>query len=138
MIKRVFVDTDVILDIALARQPFLTASKAVLAMIENGLAIGVISSNCIANIYYILRKQGGDDNARIFLSKLLEYLAVIPIDHSNVLEALKSDFGDFEDALQNYAAIRNQCDCIVTRNIDDYKKSKLDIYQPSEFLYLYQ
>ena len=138
MIKRVFVDTDIVLDVALARKPFLEASKLVLALLENNIALGFISSNCIANIYYILRKAGNDGNARIFLSKLLKYITVISIDHSTVIEALNSSFSDFEDALQHYSAIRNQCECIITRNIDDYKMSKINVYLPNEYLKLYQ
>ncbi len=138
MIKRVFVDTDVILDVALAREPFLEHSKNLLAMLENNIVIGHLSSNCLANIYYILRKAGGDVNAREFIKKLLKYMTVISIDHSDVVEGLKSSMPDFEDALQNNSAIRNQCACIITRNIEDYKSSKLDIYTPLEFINLYK
>jgi predicted nucleic acid-binding protein len=137
MIKRVFIDTDVILDVALARQPFLEASRIVLALMENNIAIGYISSNGIANLYYILRKSGGDANARRFITNLVQYITVLSIDHSDVLNGLKSSIPDFEDALQQYSAYRNQCDCIVTRNIDDYKNSSVIVYSPIEFLNLY-
>ncbi len=138
MIKRVFVDTDVILDVALARKPFLEHSKIVLAMLENNIAIGHVSSNCVANIYYIFRKVGGDINARELIKKLLKYMTVISIEQSDVFEALKSNMPDFEDAMQNYSAIRNQCACIITRNIEDYQSSKLDVYSPLEFINLYK
>lgn len=138
MIKRVFLDTDVILDVALARKPFLEHSKNVLAMLENNIAIGHLSSNCVANIYYIFRKVGGDVSAREFIKKLLKYMTVISIEHSDVVEGLKSSMPDFEDALQNYSATRNQCACIITRNVEDYGSSKLDIYTPSEFINLYK
>jgi len=138
MIKRVFVDTDVILDVALARKPFLEHSKIVLAMLENNIAIGHVSSNCVANIYYIFRKVGGDINARELIKKLLKYMTVISIEQSDIFEALKSNMPDFEDAMQNYSAIRNQCACIITRNIEDYQSSKLDVYSPLEFINLYK
>ncbi len=138
MIKRVFVDTDVILDVALAREPFLENSKNVLAMLENNIATGHLSSNCVANIYCIFRKNSGDLNAREFIKKLLKYMTIISIEHSDVIEGLKSNMPDFEAALQNYSAIRNQCACIITRNIEDYKSSKLDIYTPSGFINLYK
>jgi len=138
MIKRVFVDTDVLLDVALARKPFLEHSKSVLAMLENNIAIGHLSSNCVANIYYVFRKVGGDVHAREFIQKILKFMTVVSIEHSDVVEGLKSSMPDFEDALQNYSAIRNQCACIVTRNIEDYKSSTLDIYTPSEFINLYK
>ena len=138
MINRVFIVTDVILDVALARQPFFEASKIIVAMAENNIIIGNISSNCIANIYYILRKAGGDINARLFISKIITYITVISINHQNVIEALNSKFSDFEDGLQNFSAIENQCEYIITRNIQDYKNSKLRIILPEDFIRLYQ
>ena len=138
MIKKVFIDTDIVLDVALAREPFFSASKIVLAMAENNIIIGNISSNCIANIYYILRKTGGDSNARKFISNIVKYITVITIDHQNVLEALKSKFSDFEDGLQHYSAVENQCEYIITRNIEDYKNSKIKVVLPEEFIRMYE
>ena len=138
MIKKVFIDTDVILDVALAREPFFFASKIILAMAENNIIIGAISSNCVANIYYILRKSGGDSKTRKFISTIVKYITVITIDHKNVLEALKSKFSDFEDALQHYSAMGNQCEYIVTRNIEDYKNAKINVLLPEEFIGMFR
>jgi predicted nucleic acid-binding protein len=137
MIKKVFFDSDIILDIALKRESFSENSTLVLAAAQNGLVEGFTSSNCIANIYYLLRKHAGDGDARLFISKLLTYIVVLPIDHALVLNALKSEFSDFEDALQHETAMWNQCGCIITRNVEDYKKSKIAVYLPDEFLKLY-
>jgi len=138
MIKKVFIDTDVILDVALARDPFFSASKIILAMAENNIIIGAISSNCVANIYYILRKAGGNSQARKFISTIVKYITVITIDHKNVLEALKSKFSDFEDALQHYSAIEHQCEYIITRNIEDYKNAEIPVLLPEEFIGMFQ
>ena len=138
MIQRVFIDTDVFLDVALARQPFYAASKIILAMAENNIILGNISSNCIANIYYILRKAGGDINVRLFISKIIKYVNVISINHQNVIEALNSGFSDFEDGLQNFSATQNQCEYIITRNIQDFTNSKLKTILPEDFIKLYQ
>jgi hypothetical protein len=67
----------------------------------------------------------------------MEYLTVISVDHSDVVAALKSSFSDFEDGLQHFSAMRNQCGCIVTRNSGDYKNSKIAVYSPMELLSLY-
>jgi predicted nucleic acid-binding protein len=119
--KKVFIDSDIILDLALFRAPHVHFSKHLLGLAENDVIRGLTSSNCIANIHYILRKVQGETDARFFLSQILRYISVLPMDHLMVLEALESDFSDFEDALQYGAAQRNQCDCIITRNIVDYK-----------------
>ena len=138
MIKKVFIGTDVILDVAFARESFFPASKMILAMAEANMIIGTLSSNCVVNIYDILRKAGGDDNARRFISALAQYIPVIPIDHQNVLDALHSGFSDFEDALQNCSAAQNQCEYIITRNIGDYAHSGLKIASPEDFIRLYE
>ena len=138
MKEKVFIDSDVILDVALARKPFFPASKMILAMAENNFIIGNLSSNCIANIYYILRKLGGDIKAREFISNIVKYISVITINHQSVLKALKSKFSDFEDALQYYSALENQCEYIITRNIKDYKNSKINILLPEEFAKMFR
>lgn len=138
MIKKVFIDTDVILDIALMREPFFEASKTILAMAETNLIVGNVSSNAVANIYYILRKLGGDKKARLFLEKLIKYLTVISINHKNIIDALKSSFTDFEDGLQYFAALENSCDYIITRNIADYKSAKLRVRSPEDFIQMFR
>lgn len=138
MIRRVFIDSDVILDVALARHPFVEASKLVLSILENGRAIGFASSNSITNIYYVLRKSGGDLKAREFLLGLLKYITSVPTNHLDVLSALGSEFKDFEDGVQYYSAQSSQCECIVTRNIEDYKKSEVDVFLPIEFVSNYE
>ena len=138
MIKRVLVDTDIILDVALARKPFVDTSRLVLALLENYVALGFVTSNEITNIYYVLRKAGGDQNARRFISEAIKYLTIISVEHNDVLNALGSKMNDFEDSVQHYAAVRNQCDCIVTRNISDYKESELAVYTPVDLISQYK
>ena len=137
MIKKVFIDSDIILDVATGRMPFVEHSKTALALIENGYALGVISSNSITNIYYILRKISSNDKARSFIKTILKYISVITVDHDSVLSAVDSKFIDFEDGVQNYCALKNQCDLILTRNIKDYTFSELQVLEPNEFIALY-
>ncbi|GHV74050.1 PIN domain-containing protein [Spirochaetia bacterium] len=138
MIKKALIDSDVILDIALARSPFLENSRLVLALAETIRVLGFVTPICIANVHYFLRKAADDAKARFFLSRILTYLTVIPMDHQIVVESLQSGFSDFEDALQYGAAVRNGCDSIITRNTGDYKTSKLPVYTPDEFVRLYR
>ena len=137
MIKKIFIDSDIILDVATGRMPFVDQSKTALALIENGYALGVISSNSITNIYYVLRKISTNDKARSFIKIILKYISVITVDHGSILTALDSKFMDFEDGVQNYCAIKNQCDLILTRNITDYTYSEILVLEPNEFIALY-
>ena len=137
MIKKIFIDSDVILDVATGRMPFAEHSKIALSLIENGYALGVISSNSITNIYYVLRNTSPNDKARLFIKTILKYISIITVDHDSVLTALDSKFLDFEDGVQNYCALKNQCDLILTRNIKDYSNSELQVLEPGEFIALY-
>jgi predicted nucleic acid-binding protein len=137
MPDKVFVDSDVILDFALTRHPFFENSKTCVELLANKIAIGYTSAICIANAHYMLRKSRDDAGARDFLSKLLSFVTIFPVDHLMTLEALKSGFSDFEDALQYTAALRNGCTAIITRNTADYKKSKISVYTPEEFVRKY-
>jgi len=136
MIKKALVDSDVVLDVATGRTPFVGKSRDVLASIENGQVIGCISSNSVTNIYYILRKLGSGKKAKAFLAELLKYLFVLPVTHAMIIEALSLEFADFEDAVQHQCACSNQCDCIITRNSRDCRNSKIEVYAPEEFLVL--
>ena len=106
----------------------------VLAFAENYLFQGFTSSTVINNVYYILKKSGGDLNARFFIKTLLKYIVILSVDQNDIENAIESDFSDFEDAVQNSVASRNYCDIIVTRNISDFKKSKILINMPIELL----
>jgi predicted nucleic acid-binding protein len=112
-----------------------------LSAAANNLIIGFTSSLCIANVYYLMRKHKTDKDARGFLSTLLSFITVLPIEHDVTLNALQSEFSDFEDALQYYTAMKNQCNYLITRNINDYKKSvelnlPVKVLSPDGFLRL--
>jgi predicted nucleic acid-binding protein len=137
VIKRVFLDSDVVLDVATGREPFVHASKASLAVVENGYAIGVVSANSVTNIYYVLRKLSSGEKAKEFLRTLLEYVSAVPVDHEVLKQALQSEFLDFEDGVQHYCAAKHQCELIITRNTKHYKKSQVTVLEPREFIALY-
>ena len=62
------------------------------------------------------------------------YITVIAINHQNVLDSLRSKFSDFEAALQHSSAVGNQCEYIITRNIEDYKNAEIKVLLPEEFI----
>jgi predicted nucleic acid-binding protein len=137
MIKRVLIDSDVILDIALAREPFVEHSSIVLAIFEQKQRTGVVSSNILTNVYYVLRKLSSNEQARDFIRDLLQIIEVVSVNHNAVLEALDSEFTDLENGIQHFAALEARCDCIVTRNGADYVKAVIPVYNPREFIALF-
>ena len=132
----VFIDSDVILDVAGARKPFVDDSAKLLSLAEKLEVNGFTSALVFSNVCYVLRKIIGKEDTLDFLRKLEMILSVIPIEKSSVHSALYSGFTDFEDGIEHYSAVYSNMDCIVTRNVDDYKTSALPVYTPTEFLAL--
>ncbi|MCL1932033.1 MAG: PIN domain-containing protein [Treponema sp.] len=134
--KKIFFDTDVILDISIKRELDIKDSVKLINLVENGLYKGYTSTIIFSNTYYIQRKLTGHEVSISFLKNLRLLLTVLNVDDSIIHKALESDFNDFEDAIQYFTAIENTMDCIITRNVNDYKKSIIPVYTPTELLQL--
>ncbi|RZL44074.1 MAG: PIN domain-containing protein, partial [Pedobacter sp.] len=127
--------SDVILDSLLNRQPFSSDSSKVLTLCESKNFQGFVTGIIIANIYYLLKKEHSSQRILEAIKQLLTFLDVLVIDKNTILQSIESEFGDFEDALQNYSAESyGSINAIITRNIKDYKKSSLSILTPEMFL----
>lgn len=133
MIK-VLLDTNIILDIALRRTPFFEYSAEVIKKIDNKKIIGFITATTISDIYYIAKKEKGHQDAIEFIIQLVELFEIIGIDKKVIQNALDIGFKDFEDSIQESAALSEQVDFIITRNTSDFKNSLLKVLNPEEFI----
>lgn len=133
--KNIVIDTDVILDFFLDREPFSENAAKILSLCEKKEITGFVTPVIVSNVYYLLSQKGKQEKVIEKLKILLSLLEILTIDKNSILVALNSNFKDFEDALQNYAAeLNGKIDIIVTRNTKDYKKSELGIMNPEDFL----
>lgn len=130
----ILIDTNIILDIALKREPFFTDSYNFFLKLDNKLFTGFITATTVADIYYIAKRQKGHEVALDFLKSILQIVDVKGVNKESITNALNSSFSDFEDAIQHYSAKQFEIGIIVTRNIDDFKESDLEIITPSDFL----
>lgn len=135
--KRILIDTDVILDLFFDREPFSENAAKVLSLCEKKDIIGLVTPVIISNVYYLLSQKAKQEKVIEKLKILMSILEVLVIDKNAIIVALNSEFKDFEDALQNYSAeLNGEIDIIITRNTKDYKKSKFGIMNPENFLKL--
>ena len=133
--KRILIDTDVILDFFFDRKPFSEDAAIILNMCERNHIQGFVTPVIISNCYYLLRRTAPHSKVIDKLKLLLTITDVLNMNKQIVVNALNSDFKDFEDALQNFAAVSNgTIDVIVTRNVKDFKKSEIAILTPESFL----
>jgi|WetSurMetagenome_2_1015567.scaffolds.fasta_scaffold461162_2 predicted nucleic acid-binding protein len=134
---RVLLDTNVVLDVALERTPFCGAAAQILEASDFDRMHLFVTASMVTDIYYILRKFKGREHAFAFLTDLLTLVDVCQVDKSVLLKAMDSGFLDFEDAVQNAAAIESQIEAIVTRNKVDYQNSPLTVLAPDGFVAVY-
>ena len=132
--NKVFVDTDVILDLLAKRVPFFHFSAVLFTFAEMKKLELYTSPLVLANTFYILRKQLGNNEARNALRKLRILLHVVDSSESIIDKALNSDFTDFEDAIQYYTALEHEITVILTRNLRDYKNASVIVQTPEAFL----
>ncbi|MCD4728481.1 MAG: PIN domain-containing protein [Pirellulales bacterium] len=134
---RVLLDTNVILDIALERQPYYAPAARIIAASDFDRMHLFITASMATDVYYILRKFKGREHSLAFLADLLSSVDVCQVDKSVLVKALDSGFFDFEDAVQNAAAIESRIDAIVTRNKTHYKTSPLTVLAPEGLVAMY-
>lgn len=133
-IKKVFVDTDIILDLFLKREPNLENARKVFQLGFSNKIKLFSSVTTFTNAYYILTKVTSNAKAKEKLAFLEKRLTTLETKHKNISQALTSRFSDFEDAVQHYTAMEHKMDIIITRNIKDYKYSILPVKTTTEFL----
>lgn len=135
---KVFLDSDVLFDLLLGREEFLEDVKWILELSMNKAYTLYTSSLVIANIHYLISKVMNTQHAIEKVEKLLSFLKVLNVGEKEIKSSISSKFKDFEDGIQNFSAINSNMEIIVTRNIKDYKYSKLSILTPKEFLVKYR
>lgn len=132
--ERIFVDTDVALDLLDERAPFYKSAAQLFSRADQNELIILISSLSFTTIHYVLRKKYASSESRKLLGRFKVLVQVIPVDDKVIELALTSSIQDFEDAVQYYAAIENQATAIVTRNLKDYKKSVIPVMTAEGYL----
>ncbi len=135
MISSYFLDSDVVLDFLLRREPFNSISKEIFQLALNRKVHIFVSSLAIANINYICTKAVGKEESLLLLEELILFIKILPVSEKEIFAAMKSGFSDFEDGIQYFTALQNpDIRGIITRNLSHYKKSKISVFSPGNFL----
>lgn len=131
---KVLIDTNVIIDFLMKREPFYKDSKEVLMKCTHENIEGFVAMHTVSNLWYVLRNES-IENRRKCLRIICLALTVCYANHNEVYDAIKNEkFSDFEDCLQEACAYQNKIDYIITRNVKDFKASRVKAISPKEFL----
>ncbi len=133
--KKIFVDTNIVIDLLAKRELFYQDAAALFSLADkNQLEISV-SSLTIANTSYTLLRNMKANQAKSVLRNLRLLVKILPLDYKIIDLALNDDsFSDFEDSLQYFTALENNQELILTRNLKDFKHSKLPILTAKQFI----
>jgi len=131
---KALIDTNIVLDILLAREPFLESAMKIIQMVDNGKMQVYVTANSITDIIYISRKHRTLEELQRLILDLLDRVDVIGVDRDDIISAFKLGFNDFEDALQSACSEKAQMEYIITRNKKDFSCSNVTVIDLSEFL----
>ena len=132
--KKLLVDTNIIIDLLAKREEFYESAAQLFSLADKEKVELYVCSLSFANSHYILSREINESKVREILRKLKVLVKVISMDSKIIDLALNSDFKDFEDAIQYYAAIESDIDIIITRNLKDFKKSELPVMTGHQFI----
>jgi predicted nucleic acid-binding protein len=131
---RVLLDTDVVLDVILDRQPFVVEAGAIWLLHEQGDIVAYVTPVTPVNVFYIVRKLKDKTTARHAVEMIGRVLQICPVDQTVFQTALALPFTDVEDAVQAAAAAGATLDALITRNTVDYAGAPLPVLTPTRFL----
>lgn len=131
---RVLVDTNVVLDFLLRREPWVTQSRELLQAQRAGKIELCISANSVTDLFYVIRRQAGRHRAWAAIRSSLKNLTVVPIGRAELLAAAKLEGPDFEDNLQIVCAVAANADAIVTRDTTGFDLSPVPVSPPAGIL----
>jgi predicted nucleic acid-binding protein len=128
------VDTNVVLDVMLGRQPHLADSAAVFAAVETSMCGGLLCATTLTTIHYIAQRHIGNKACLTGITGLLAIFGVAAVNQTVLRAAIAGGMADFEDGVLHAAAIHAGAHCIVTRNVDDFIPAEIPVYTPAQFI----
>lgn len=131
---RVLVDTNVLLDVLMAREPHLEQALAVFAAIESGRVRGVLGATSVTTVFFLAAKAVGAKAARHHVRALLELFDVASVDRAVLVRALDAGCADFEDGVLHEAAGAARVDAVVTRDRSGFASAALPVFTPAALL----
>jgi predicted nucleic acid-binding protein len=131
---KVFLDTNVLLDVLARRDPHCIAASAIWSRVERGTLDGYISAISFNNVHYVVRRAVTHQASHDALKLLRGIFHVVALDEQIIQRAIDSEFSDFEDAIQFFSAHHVGAVSIVTRNVRHFPAEPLPVATPEEFL----
>ena len=138
MKPKLFVDTNVMLDLLGERIPFYDSAAKLATLADNREVSIVVSALSYATVNYFLTKFENKEISKEKLRKFKVISTICSLDESILEKGLNSNFTDFEDSLQYFSALESGCNLLITRNGKDFKESYIPVMTAEEYLILHK
>lgn len=132
---KILVDTNIIIDALTGREPFREEAEQIFLLAANHVGDMYITASSAADVYYLVRKYlHSTEQAKSIMEKLYELFQILDVTAGDCKDALLTDMIDYEISVISCSAAHNNIDYIVTRNIKDYEKSKVQAILPNQLI----
>lgn len=131
--KRLFLDTNIVIDLLDKRMPFCNDAAKLFAEAYHKRVQLIISPTTYATASYLLGRHNSLEEVRNLLANLRRLTSVSTEDEHVVDNAIASKFADFEDAMQYYSALNAKADIIITRNLKDFAESQIPVMTAEDY-----
>ncbi|MBM7556779.1 PIN domain-containing protein [Halanaerobacter jeridensis] len=135
--KKIIVDINVIMDLSLKREGFNMAEKTFDICLKDDIQ-GYVCAHEITILSYLLQRKFKLQKVKYFLEEILDIFQIISVNNKILKSALDSEIKDYEDAVIELSALETEVDYIITRNLKDFKNSRVEALSPEEFVLLYK
>ena len=132
--KKVFFDTNIMIDVIGRRKQFCIPSLQIMSLADKRKLKIYVSAMSYATASFILGRQNKEMDILREFAKFDKIATSTPVDAKTIKNCMSSKFKDFEDAMQYFSALRENVDCIITRNKKDFEEAEIPIYEPQEFI----
>ena len=136
--KKIFIDTNILLDVILRREEFYKNAAGIWADCESGKVRGFVSAISLNNMHYVVRKRVAPEIALEYVRLVLNVFSIVPLDESILRLAVDLPQKDFEDAIQTFSAVQVKADCIVTRDRSHFSGNYMPVVSPDEYRDLFK
>ena len=136
--RKIFIDTNILLDVILHRADFYQQAAAIWADCESRKVQGYVSAISLNNMHYIMRKMVAPYVALEYVRLVLNVFSIVPLDESILRLAVDLPQKDFEDAIQTFSAVQIKADCIVTRDKSHFSGNYMPVITPIEYADFFQ
>lgn len=131
---RLLIDANILLDVLQEREPYSHDSSLIWKLCETKTVEGYVSSLTVANLIYVMRKELDPEKIEEIICRMKLIFQLTDLNATDMIRAAEMKWDDFEDAVQSATAERIHADCIITRNVKDFGKSRIIAFTPAEYL----